>query len=286
MLINKKIMPLVTFLSSALYFSAALAYVNAHPRAQAHSMQGRPKVDYKATAASAPILPASPWKYYVGLGGGKHLFETPDDERVRTGAGMPADKYHPKRWDKKSFAVTAEAGVILPTHQDILSTVDLGLEYIGGFNGKVKGNITEYSQPGYTNYNYSEKVDTHALFAVAHLNFATPYPVYPFVFVGVGAALNRAYGYEETSLLPPNYTRRDLGFKDQHKTHFAWEVGAGLAWKFLPSWELRLSDRYSDYGNAKLGKGRASANRLGDGPKVKLRGQTVLLVLRKTFAWQ
>lgn len=139
--------------------------------------------------------------------------------------------------------------------------------------GQVKGIEFPFSNEGLFDalrYRFQAKSDT--LFAEARLIYS-PFPIKPFILLGLGKGWNRFYNYEESAANPELSAAPAASFSNHTKQRFAYEVGVGVQ-------SLLFEDKknafqctgavgyhYFNLGQAALG--RSSEQSFGQGLHVK-----------------
>jgi len=97
----------------------------------------------------------------------------------------------------------------------------------------------------------------------------------PYITAGAGVAIIDE-DYSSTGM--------DLSSSSDTTTNFAYNVGAGVAWKMTDSWLLDLSYRYEDYGDTSDSVTGSSQNLSETFDKVKdLRSHNAILGIRYQF---
>jgi len=109
------------------------------------------------------------------------------------------------------------------------------------------------------------KFGAQSSFVNAYFDIYNPSPVTPYIGAGLGFAVV-SVEYE----VPGYFSYSET------KANFAWNIGAGVAWKISDSVALDLGYRYADFGNA-------GTSILGVDLDADLTAKEVLLGLRYTF---
>jgi opacity protein-like surface antigen len=185
--------------------------------------------------------------------------QKPDIATVRNvanGLGLP----RPYAFDQYSFSskyallIGAEGGYLWANSRQFLPAYSLGLKYKYMFSQNIGGQITQFSLPQFTNYDYSWQLYSQSILASAKVNVFRWKRMMPYVSGGVGVALNTTNRYIE--LGRANVTPRiSPSFGNKTLTEFTYTLGVGLDWQ--PSVNTLLSVGYeyqdlrklaSDYG--------------------------------------
>lgn len=135
-----------------------------------------------------------------------------------------------------------------------------GLEYTYLGNNHLQGTNTVGIQPNTsTLYRYNYTFESQQLLAVAKVLATTHQIFHPYVFAGIGAAFNQsgnynAYTSESGSInLTPT-------FHSNTQTKFSYALGVGVDTNVNKHVRLGLGYRFTDMGEASLGKGQVVAN--------------------------
>jgi opacity protein-like surface antigen len=146
----------------------------------------------------------------------------------------------------------------IPFSQPLSLTLGLSAYYTN--YGTVKGSENPFANDGiYDALNYKFRAQSYSLMLESRLIYSC-YDWQPFVFVGVGCAWNRLYGYSETPATDPltAATAQDT-FSHNTNSAFAYEAGIGIQRHlFTDSVEniqyfASLDYRYLNFGKGELG---------------------------------
>jgi|TARA_R110002126_G_scaffold273866_1_gene418593 opacity protein-like surface antigen len=154
-----------------------------------------------------------------------------------------------KRWERDSAWIPAYS---------------LGVRYESLFTTTVHGNISQYSLPEFTNYDYSWNIVSNLLFASAKVNLYQYKRFLPYVTAGLGGGFNCMSNYEEKALpgVTPRFTP---GFQDNTQTQFAYHLGAGLDVQLTQGMLVSLAYQYLNLGHITSGYGTSTwSNQLLD----------------------
>jgi opacity protein-like surface antigen len=175
---------------------------------------------------------------------------------VNNGSGYPApfgtDSYSTST---KSAAIAGmEGGYRWVRNNQWLPAYTLGLRYKHLFSTNVGRQITQYSTPEFTNYNYNWNVSSDVLLIASKLNLVQFGQFLPYVTGGVGIAFNHAANYNETALAGVT-PRTNPAFDNNTDREFTYMVGAGVDWQVSPRVILSLGYEFQDLGSLSSGKG-------------------------------
>jgi opacity protein-like surface antigen len=126
-----------------------------------------------------------------------------------------------------------------------LPSYSLGLRYQHLFASNIGQQITQFSTPGFTNYNYSLNVASDVVMIATKVDLVRLGQLLPFVNAGIGISFNRVSNYNEIPLA--GVTPRDFpGFANNSSHGLAYVIGAGLDWQVHP--QLIMSVNYEFQG--------------------------------------
>ena len=138
------------------------------------------------------------------------------------------------------------------------SAFGLGLRYRYMIPQNIGGQVTQYTLPEFTNYNYQLKIASNTLTAQTKLNFIDFKMLAPYVSAGLGLAINNAEVYSETAL-PSVTSRISPGFGSKTNNNFTYNFGVGLDLKmnraFNQQLVLSLGYEYQNLGKIKSSNG-------------------------------
>ena len=147
--------------------------------------------------------------------------------------------------------------------QNWLPVYSLGLFYQHSFVGQLGGEVIQYSDSIFTNYNYKSNLSSNLFLATAKVNIYTINKFSPYITVGLGGAFNHA-SYNETAL--PGVTPRISPDFTGNKSQFAYNAGAGLDYIASQHFIFNVGYLYQNVGNISgQGQGTWSGTSLGFG---------------------
>lgn len=199
-------------------------------------------------------LPEQPW--FVGLGAGVQRLNIDNPIYVSNGSNFS----YPYNYDQFSTQTNAQAVVAAEfgyrwrnsspwvSGQKWFPGYAISLYYNHLFSTDVGDQIEQYSIPAFTNYRYTWKTSADVLLAIAKLNLIEYEQFTPFIQVGLGGSFNHASQYGETPY--PNVTQRiNPAFRDNTSGSFAYDLGAGIDWRFHPQFSVSLLYQFQNLGS-------------------------------------
>ena len=150
--------------------------------------------------------------------------------------------------------IAAEVGYRWQRHEQWLPYYSLSLYYNHLFATNIGDQITQYSLPDFTNYNYNWNVSSDVLLPSLKLNLFQYNQLMPYINGGVGIAFNHASNYSETPLTGIT-ARISPAFTNNTSTEFAYKLGAGVDWSINSQWMLSAGYAFEALGNISSGNG-------------------------------
>ncbi len=144
-----------------------------------------------------------------------------------------------------TFAGALNFGYEFRNYNLFLPALRLGLMYEYFTPFEVDGFLVNSS--GRENFKYYDQ--SQAAFLAAQLDLFNASGFAPYISAAAGAAANQFYGYQEEDDNPSNSYLGRLYFP------FAWQLGAGVSYTFLPHWTLGLGFTFTNLGAVKSGSG-------------------------------
>jgi opacity protein-like surface antigen len=110
-----------------------------------------------------------------------------------------------------------------------------------------------------TFYDYQYQLQTQQLLFLGKFLFSVRHLFHPYVTAGVGAAFNRASGYNAVTSQTGSVNLTP-GFSSNTQASFSYSVGLGLDIDIDPHARLGIGYRFSDFGKSALGNGGVTYN--------------------------
>lgn len=219
---------------------------------QDHQDYNPPEPSYRNL--SLPTSSFSQW--YGSLGVGEQFAQFTKNIQINNGSGFiqpfSNDIYTTNQ--PSSTLVTAALGRRWERNSEWIPAYSLGVSYQYFSSSTIKGTITQYSDPLFTNYNYQASVSSNMILASGKLNLYTFNRFSPYVTLGIGGAYNHFDKYQETAL--PDVTPRvSPHFGSNNTSQFAYNAGAGIDIRISQPLILTLSYLYQNLGNVTSGLG-------------------------------
>ncbi len=233
---------------------------------------------------STSVLAQGNW--IAGVGAGATFLNVDNNHFVSSGTGWPNDKYHNTSVDATGLLVL-NGGYQWARDSAWLPFYSLAVSYTYGFPAKVKGKVSQYSLPEFTNYNYQYKIQTQTFLAQIKVDLYQWRSLMPFLLAGAGVSLNNASNYAEQAV--PGVTPRiNPGFQGQTSTYFSYVLGAGLDYIVQKNIWVSLTYEYSNLGRAQTGPGEntgilTDTNYAADNLKTNVRSNSVFLSMTYLF---
>ncbi len=137
--------------------------------------------------------------------------------------------------------------------------VQTGLSGYGNASIPISGDVWQFGLPKFDNFSYSYHV-SHARVMWSN-KWLTNYPRYaalhPYFSWEIGAAFNRASGYQERALIP--LTAPMSPFHNHNQTSFSWSLGLGADYAVNEKIRVGLGYQFSDLGLVSLGATSAAS---------------------------
>ena len=133
----------------------------------------------------------------------------------------------------------------------------LGLTYQHLFNSNINGNVTQYSDPEFTNYSYQWGGTTNLVLVTEKLNLYQTKHWSPYASVGIGIALNETGQYTESAFTGVT-PRISPDYAGGSTSNFAYQFGVGLDYQLNASWLLSVGYLYQNIGTLESGIGQST----------------------------
>jgi opacity protein-like surface antigen len=126
-----------------------------------------------------------------------------------------------------------------------------GLEYSETTGLSVHGDLTQGADVGSQNfYTYKYNITTRQLLLSAKILYTIQQIYHPYVYAGLGPAVNRAANYKTT--VPPDLTFTQE-YRTKSTTSFSWGLGFGLDVEIHEKLRLGIGYRFTNLGQVSLG---------------------------------
>lgn len=147
-------------------------------------------------------------------------------------------------------------GIDFPTRY-IGSRWQMTVAYYQSNNFEASGTDYFYSLRNYGNKSFTYSVNSQRAMFENKLMFDLSEQLYgthffAYVMLGIGAAINKAYGYSEQAIQPETTATGE--FASQTNTSFTYSAGVGLEYAFSTKYRLGLGYRFMDLGKVSLGQ--------------------------------
>jgi hypothetical protein len=160
-------------------------------------------------------------------------------------------------------------GLFLGVEQSVYCNLlgQVGVSYYQNANYQAQGVVYQFADPGLGDFNYQYNIQSQRLLLETKLLGTYQEVYHPFINLGVGEAINKAYQYTETptnSASVPMYP----GFGGKTTHSLAYLVGLGVEADVANHTRLGLMYRYVNLGRAGLGRSaiQESTNTLKNNP--------------------
>jgi len=139
-------------------------------------------------------------------------------------------------------------GTIVPFYK-----VGLELDFIS--QGKVHGNVEQFSLAEFTNYDFIHKFDSRRALVKAQVGLFQVKMVRPFISFAAGLAANRAYGYSEWARSSCLWSRNAPQFLSKTHRGFTYSAGAGVDFAINKNSTVALSYQFDALGKVRTSNG-------------------------------
>lgn len=126
-------------------------------------------------------------------------------------------------------------------------SIELGLGWYGDLEHEYKGFIDQYGSSQFRDHNYKYKIQTQRLVVEGRWNFPLHEMFDGFVTGGVGMSWNKFSNYQNHTLNAENQSPKPQ-FGENTQSEFAWQLGFGVSWIFIPEWRASLYYLYANNG--------------------------------------
>lgn len=138
-----------------------------------------------------------------------------------------------------------------------ISSYSLGISWQYVFNNKINGQISQYSLPDMTNYNYSFNVNPNILLASGKINLLQYQRFSPYIQGGIGVAFINISNYKEKEF-PGIIPRMSPDFGNTSLSNFAFNIGAGIDLPLNSQWIFSAGYLYQDIGSIHSNPGQGT----------------------------
>jgi opacity protein-like surface antigen len=124
------------------------------------------------------------------------------------------------------------------------------------------GDVLQFTDPAFDNFRFNFQIQSRRYLVESKLMHIVREHYYPYLTLGLGEAVNKAYGYKETP-----FSSADVPMGEPFGNHtlhsFTYQVGLGIDMDVYPHVRLGLGYRFVNLGRAAL-----SPSPLQDGPEI------------------
>lgn len=206
---------------------------------------------HKPNAAQRPT-----GNWYLSVGGGGQYPLGMDTLQVNNGSDFSPpysmDLYSIQTGNSGVFALVA--GRSWQQDKPYLPRYALGLMWQHMFKSQLNGQVTQYSDPLFTNYDYQLNVQSDAILAYGKVNVFQWKRMAPYLNIGLGGSINQVSNYNETALSGVN-SRVSPGFQNNSASQFAYLLGAGIDLFATEQWSFSAGYNYVNLGSVSSGFG-------------------------------
>ncbi|KTD41582.1 outer membrane protein [Legionella parisiensis] len=203
-----------------------------------------------------PSIFNSQGNWFISLGGGAQFPDLNSHMKVNNDSGFP----EPFDYDRYSITndnggvIAASVGRRWQNNNFWLPSYSLGLFWQYFFKTHINGEITLYSLPEFTNYNYNLDFTSNLLLASGKISLFQYGIFSPYINGGIGSSFNNVSNYSEKAFSGVT-ARVSPGFRSSNTSEFAYNVGAGIDMQILPQLILSVGYLYQDLGPISSGNG-------------------------------
>jgi opacity protein-like surface antigen len=197
-------------------------------------------------------------QWFLTMGGG-----TAFPSFGHTNISVPNNSGFPSPYNQDAYTVhqkiqplfTLGLGQRFENASQWLPAYSLGLYYQHFFATNMGNQITQYTAPSFTNYQYNWDLSSDALLIGGKLNILRFWRLLPYVTASVGCAFNKSSGYSESALPGLTDTRVSPGYQAKTLMQLAYNLGAGFDFQLTKSFMLAAEYQFQNLGNTSLGHG-------------------------------
>jgi opacity protein-like surface antigen len=193
-----------------------------------------------------------PWKGVLAIGGGAAITSNVGSSKTFPISNPVTDQffiYDDHRTTQAAGFVEAFLGAERKIHTNWIMQIGLDFTQMNALTSK--GDLTQGADtPSADEYSYKYSIKSRQLLAAGKFLYRWQKYYLPYVFLGLGAAWNKAYDYG-TSIPPFSTFTRD--YSQNTQTSFSYSLGLGLDYEFYKTLRLGIGYRFADLGRASLG---------------------------------
>ena len=198
--------------------------------------------------------------WFIGAGVGRSWINL-----KKSSTTVPNGSFVPPPSDQDTYTIKnpspqtpAQVNVGYRWHQDkkFLPYYSLFVQYRHYYSTEIKGNIYQYSLPGFENYDYRIKYSADLFSLNGKLNLFEYKRMLPYVSAGIGAIYNSLGSYNESALAGVT-ARISPDYSNSH-SNLALTVGAGIDFKFSKNIWATLGYEFVTQNAVKSGNGVGS----------------------------
>lgn len=266
---------------SSFYSCSNTASTQRHPTSVELHTKSKQWLDTNKYSASE-WLKNSNW--YLSIGGGEQFPNGSNTLRVNNDSSFPA----PYNIDVYSGSSRSNGGIFTLTggrswksENYKIQAYSLGVMWQYLFKNNLTGQITQYSDPTFLNYNYQLSTTSNVILGYSKINLLSYKKLLPYFNVGLGGSINNTKKYHEEALEFVT-ARVSPQFQKQTNTQFAYLLGAGIDVLANDNLSISAGYNYLNIGSLSTGYGLStwSAARLNYGSSST---NEVLLTLNYKF---
>ncbi len=198
-------------------------------------------------SVQSPVLNRNA-NWFITAGAGAEFPTAKGNISINNGSFFPApydtDTYTTNQ--SSSALVIVMAGRRWERESKWIPAFSLGVLYQHSFLDTVKGTVSQYSLPEYTNYNYYWDLSSDIVLASAKLNLYAQNRFSPYITAGLGGAFNHS-SYSEEAL--PDVTPRLSPDFSGNNNQFAYNVGAGIDFRASNNCIINVGYLYQNLGD-------------------------------------
>jgi len=202
-----------------------------------------------------------PGTWVLGVNAGLAWLNTPDNFNIANNSGFPApnnvDRYTVDNINSQGI-FSFLAGYRWQTNNaSWLPYYALMLQYRHLVSADLKGSITQFSFPGFTNYDYRADLLADSLSLLAKINLTQTDVFSPYVTGSIGYSKNQIKSYSESARIGIT-PRVSPGFQKNSQNEFIYSVGIGMDINFTANWTVAIALEHQNQGHFSSGNGTST----------------------------